>query len=332
MDDFYASKQKTLQEWCHQHGIELPPDFFDSSFVHPEKVLLKDENTYERNQRQLFFTLYLEYLLWRVGRSMLDLILYVDKRKQQGAFKRSKVIFPGSKTLYKWFRSVFGQEDISEEDSFTADLDSGGSEAMYLGVQFANKRDPEHLPPRNAFENLGEKVRLIPKFLRSESSAFALRVVAATMTLGIVCYLEQTQAWFLRNRLLWAMIMIAMSMNRTSGQSLFNFVMRVFGTAVAMVAAYIIWYIVDGKTPGVIIFLWLWITCAFYVVLKMPKFIIVGILSLVTAVLIIGYELQVGKIGVTAATANGQPAYPTYELAPYRLATVAGGLFVALYV
>lgn len=26
---------------------------------------------------------------------------------------------------------------------------------------------------------------------------------------------------------------------------------------------------------------------------------------------------------------NGQPAYPTYELAPYRLATVAAGLFVA---
>lgn len=65
-------------------------------------------------------------------------------------------------------------------------------------------------------------------------------------------------------------------------------------------------------------------------VLKIPKLAIVGILSLVTAVLIIGYELQVDKIGVAAATQNGQPAYPTYELAPFRLATVAGGIFVAL--
>lgn len=57
-----------------------------------------------------------------------------------------------------------------------------------------------------------------------------------------------------------------------------------------------------------------------------------AVIALVTAVLIIGYELQVRTIGLEIATANGQPAYPTYELAPYRLATVVGGLFVGLYV
>jgi hypothetical protein len=99
VDDFYDSKQKTLQEWCKQHNIELPPDFFESSFVFPENISPIDENVRERRQRQLFFVLYLEYLLWRCGKSMLDLILYVDKRKQEGAFKSSKIIFPGSKTM-----------------------------------------------------------------------------------------------------------------------------------------------------------------------------------------------------------------------------------------
>lgn len=37
------------------------------------------------------------------------------------------------------------------------------------------------------------------------------------------------------------------------------------------------------------------------------------------------------KIGVQASEANGQPAYPTYLLAPYRLACVAGGLLVAFF-
>ena len=64
----------------------------------------------------------------------------------------------------------------------------------------------------------------------------------------------------------------------------------------------------------------------------MPKFVVVGILSIVTSILIIGYELQVRVLGLTAAESNGQPAYPTYVLAPYRLAAVAGGIFVALYV
>ena len=60
-----------------------------------------------------------------------------------------------------------------------------------------------------------------------------------------------------------------------------------------MTASYIIWYIVDGKTPGIFIFLWIWIMIAFYPILKMPKFLIISILGIVTSVLIVGYELQV---------------------------------------
>jgi hypothetical protein len=99
VDEFYDSKQKTMLQWCKQHNIELPPDFFESSFVYPENISPIDENVRERRQRQLFFVLYLEYLLWRCSKSVLDLILYVDKRKQEGAFKRAKIIFPGSKTI-----------------------------------------------------------------------------------------------------------------------------------------------------------------------------------------------------------------------------------------
>lgn len=49
----------------------------------------------------------------------------------------------------------------------------------------------------------------------------------------------------------------------------------------------------------------------------------------VTNTLIIGYELQVKKIGVAVSVSNGQAYYPIYELAPYRLATVMAGLLVA---
>lgn len=36
-------------------------------------------------------------------------------------------------------------------------------------------------------------------------------------------------------------------------------------------------------------------------------------------------------VGVAVSESNGQPAYPTYLLAPYRLATVCGGLAVAYF-
>ncbi|GAB7358451.1 hypothetical protein MBLNU230_g2515t2 [Neophaeotheca triangularis] len=123
--------------------------------------------------------------------------------------------------------------------------------------------------------------------------------------------------------------MVAISMSRTAGQSTYNFIFRILGTFIAMCASLVIWYIVNGHAPGVIVFLWLWLFGAFYVVLKYPKYIIVALLSLVTAVLIIGYELQVDVLGVEVSESNGQPVYPTYLLAPYRLATVTGGILVA---
>jgi hypothetical protein len=57
-------------------------------------------------------------------------------------------------------------------------------------------------------EYIGEAIRVIPKFFRSDSSAFALRVTAATMTIGIICFLEASQRWFIEQRLLWAMVMV----------------------------------------------------------------------------------------------------------------------------
>lgn len=105
--------------------------------------------------------------------------------------------------------------------------------------------------------------------------------------------------------------------------------MRAAGTTIAMIASYVIWYIVDGHVAGVIVFLWLWITCAYWIVFKMPQYVTVGILSIVTPVLIVGYELQVQVLGIERAEASGQPAYPIYIFAPYRLAAVLAGLFVA---
>jgi Fusaric acid resistance protein-like len=89
-------------------------------------------------------------------------------------------------------------------------------------------------------------------------------------------------------------------MTITSGQSIFGFIGRVVGTALAMVFSIVIWYIVDQKTPGVIVMLWLFIFLEMYFFIKYPRFIAIFLIAIVTQILIIGYELQVRKIGVAA--------------------------------
>lgn len=98
-----------------------------------------------------------------------------------------------------------------------------------------------------------------------------------------------------------------------------------------MVASFIVWYIVNGRKAGVIVFLFIWIAACFYIVIKKPAYVVIGIISAITVVLIVGFELQVDAIGRKASAATGQPYYPIYELAPYRLATVVGGLAIAYF-
>jgi hypothetical protein len=92
------------------------------------------------------------------------------------------------------------------------------------------------------------------------------------------------------------------------------------------------------------VLVFVFIFCQTYILVTFPKFAIGVMIMMVTEVsllhcllvyadhskvLIIGYELEVRRLGVAVATSNGQPYYPIYLLAPYRLATVAGGCLVA---
>ncbi|KAK0861842.1 hypothetical protein LTR87_016814, partial [Friedmanniomyces endolithicus] len=86
---------------------------------------------------------------------------------------------------------------------------------------------------------------------------------------------------------------------------------------------------VDGRTAGVLVFFFIFLHGGIYIVVKHPSITPVGMITQVTLTLILGYELQVRKIGIAVATSNGQAYFPIYELAPIRLATVCGGLFLA---
>jgi len=101
----------------------------------------------------------------------------------------------------------------------------------------------------------------------------------------------------------------AIGMSMTSGQSIFGFIGRVIGTAIAMVCSLVIWYIVDQKTPGIIVMLWLFVFLEMYFFIKFPRIIAIFLIAMITQILIIGYELQVRKIGIAAGECPRAPTY-----------------------
>ncbi|KAK3334420.1 hypothetical protein B0H65DRAFT_534931 [Neurospora tetraspora] len=321
MTAFYAKKGELLKIWVKEKGLV----YDEEGFTAHDQVPLERQ---KRDQAQLNILLYMENLMHASGNAVYEFAAYADSKVEDGTMSRKRLIMPGFRRLEKWFLAVLRNEDSTAEGS--PDLSESSNTIVSFGDGFNNrKKDPEHLPPATAWERFGNRLRKIDKFFGSEESVFGFRVACATMSIGIVAYLKETQAFFREQRLVWAMIMVAIGMTMTSGQSLFGFICRTCGTVVGMVLSLIVWYIVDGHPPGVIVFLFLSIFLCYYFFLKYPRFMPAVMITVVTQVMIIGYELQVGMIGRAAAERTGQPVYEIYLLGPYRLACVAGGCLVA---
>lgn len=328
---FFGKKEPTLRHWVKSKGITLHDDYFsEPDSINDETLkLLPNITTRERDQRQLFLVLYIMFLLNGISRAVSDLVSFADEHDV--AKEKKKFIWLGGKRLKKWMRSIFNSQDSNSEDETTIAGFDRNNTTVYMGDAYKSRRDPEHLPPSNSWERFGNVVRSVSHFLRSPESAFGLRAACATMSIAIVAFLRDTQVFFVQHRLVWALVMVAISMTPTAGQSIFQFVLRIGGTAVAMVVAWLMWYIPGQHTPGILVFVFIFVAIGFYIPLKRFDLVIVGIVSVVTVTMIVGYELQVRKLGVAASTATGQPAYPIYILGPYRLATVVGGLAVAFF-
>ncbi|KAJ5496497.1 Brefeldin A sensitivity protein [Penicillium fimorum] len=329
LGEFRIAKRLALQTWAEEKGVTLPPDFFDHP-TYPEMLngdfLDTSATEKERSRRQLYLFLYMEQLLYSTGQTVLDFVRYADHVEAKGKLQKTRLVIPGKKRLWKWAKSFLSAVDTDDDNM--GDIHTQNN-ILQLGEAYKLRKDPEHLPPTTRFERIGDSIRVIPWFLRSFESTYGFRVACATMTVAIICFLHQTQVFFTAQRLVWAMIMINMSMSPTSGQSIFSFVLRIFGTFLAMVACLLMWYIPGQRTPGILVFLFIFVSIASYIPIKLFRFRAVGIISIVTTSMIIGYELQVRRVGQAIATSNGQVYYPIYLLAPYRLAVVAGGIAIA---
>ncbi|KAF4553310.1 ER transporter-like protein 1 [Elsinoe fawcettii] len=334
VEDFRSKKSNLLKKYAELRNIKLPADFFDrprtAQFEAPDWYYRKPENSQQRTRyrRQLFLVLYMDFLLESIARNVHDFCKYADE-KAETKLRKKRLIVPGLKRLRKWIKASITHKADNYTDEQHGMNEGGGRSTVYLGDAYHKRKDPEHLPPTTTLQKFGDKVRAIPHFLRSPASMFGLRVAMATMSLAIIAYLRDTQQFYVVQRLFWAQIMVTISMSPSAGQSIFSFALRILGTLAAMITSFIIWYIVDGRTPGVLVFFWIFVMWGFYIVLKFPKITPVGMIFSVTNTLIIGYELQTRKIGIQLSESNGQAYYPIYELAPYRLATVCAGIFVA---
>jgi hypothetical protein len=193
---FQARKGELLKKWVQERGIDLDEDTSGPSYFRSE-----------RDQVQLYIILYMENLMHASGEAVQDLVDFANEKVEDGTMSRKRIIAPTLRRLRKWFLAVFSNEDSSAEE--TPDAMESGATLVDFGGGYNRKRDPEHLLPETSWQHFGNGLRKITKFFGSEESVFGFRVACATMTIGIVAFLEGSQRFFMEQRLVWAMIIIA---------------------------------------------------------------------------------------------------------------------------
>jgi hypothetical protein len=202
---FYQGKETTLRHWLESKGLKLRENFFDNanSEGDPENINLQRIPTRHRQQRQLYVVLYIMFLLHSISRSILAFVQFADERDQ--ATTKKRFISPGKRRFRKWIASTFSRQDSNNDDEMTGAGLEQNSSVVYMGDAFRDRKDPEHLAPKNAWEKFGNGIRAASRFLGSWESAFGFRCACATMTIAIVAFLGDTQRWFVEQRLVWAM-------------------------------------------------------------------------------------------------------------------------------
>jgi hypothetical protein len=271
----------------------------------------------------------MEYQFLATAKGILTLARWADSKVEDGTMKKKRLILPSWKRMEKWMWAAISREDNNLD--YEAASTRCGTVTVYLGDALQSEKDAEHLPPTSTWEKASDRLRIIPEFFGSAESYFGFRVATGTMVIAIVCFLRNSQHFFITQRLIWGSIMVAISMTQTAGSGIYGQFMRFAGTALAMVASYIDWYIVDQHTAGIIVFTGITMFLYHYLLIKNPDNPVVPMIGMVTVILIVGYALQVKKIGIAFSEANGQAYHSLYELAPYRLAAVGTGVAVACF-
>lgn len=182
-----ARKQRSesLEAWAREKGLS---SIFHTSSKHVRWPSDDDHDGYRslrsiqeaRAVQRLQLILYMEYLLYSVAIATLALVRFAESKVKDGTMKQQRIIFPAIRTIRKWIRGIITGGDTSPGVDSMDGL-AGNVETIHLGDSLKVPKDPEHLPPKNFGQVVGNKLRLIPRLLGSSAVHFGVRVTIAAM-------------------------------------------------------------------------------------------------------------------------------------------------------
>ncbi|KAI5964706.1 uncharacterized protein KGF55_001775 [Candida pseudojiufengensis] len=145
------------------------------------------------------------------------------------------------------FITTFTKTKYFKPRHLSSDLDEELPDYLKSNVE---RRNADNLPPANWFQFCGLHILKFIKFLLSDKLWFWIRA-GGLICIGAIPYFVRTTAhWYYGRRMVWLVIMIAVSISETSGQTIYVFVSKLVYTFSGCLLGLVGWYISCGNGHG----------------------------------------------------------------------------------
>ncbi|RPD56328.1 hypothetical protein L226DRAFT_538461 [Lentinus tigrinus ALCF2SS1-7] len=275
--------------------------------------------------RYLFHCYVYQYHLMRFNSiltEVLDEIIQLEKEAQ-----KPRLWWPSTpiRKMLDW-SPWDPSEEMDRQDDEDPDIIQGIQPDWNDDLGKTGRRDPDALPPANAFQQVMHWVYDLASALTRGNVLFAIKAGLLTVILCIPTFLKATAQFAYSQRFVWGIFMGQLTLARFRGDTTFGLTARIFSTIGGCLLGTALWYISTGNGAGNPYGLAAVIAVSapflFYGRLYWPVPPMTNIIFFVTVALVIGFSWQ--------DTHTTLPfKYKGWELAWRRFVLVTSGVTAA---
>lgn len=230
----HVAKQKEMADKVKRTKQEILDTLAKFEDIDTLKEMMIDEN---HSEEWLLFLISQGVLFLQIARhqceniiKLFDLFIDIDEKR------------PTPK-----FITYFTKTKYSKPRHLTSDLDADVPDYLHKDIQ---TRDADNLPPANIVQYIGLYITKIFYFLISDKFWFWIRA-GGLICVGAIPYFVRTTAhWYYSIRMVWLVIMIAVSISESTGQTTYVFMSKLIYTFFGCLIGLVCWYISCGSAAG----------------------------------------------------------------------------------
>ncbi|KAF9499221.1 hypothetical protein BDN71DRAFT_1384411 [Pleurotus eryngii] len=268
----------------------------------------KDERDHQTvpPHRYLFRCYVYQYHLLQFSHNLLQMLDEILKMEAERP--RNKLWTPAHNILFSW-RNWEAVENLEKDDDENPEMIPGMQPTWSADLGEPMPRDPDALPPRNAFELVMNGLYRLALAMGHGNMVFAIKAAILTVIMCLPSFIKASSGFAYRNRFVWAIFMGQLTLARFRGDTTFGLTARILATFFGCIAGLVMWYVNSGT--GHANAYGLGAVCAvcfpffFYARLYWPGPPMTNIIFFVTTVLVVGYSYQDNYIVVAASPGSG---------------------------